>query len=324
MHDLITEIWNVSSHEEIVLDFSTLTWAFPFGALLLANELTYHFEMTGMPMQCEGYENQTYLAHIGFFKLAQFNIGNEPGEAKGGAKYIPITVIDKNMLCSTQVDLEMTLGRQPNLFETIQDISDRMSRMILPESSSDSVLTVSYCFREIIRNVFEHANVNKCTLFAQAYDFSDKPREVRIVIADKGCGLLESLNRKYSYKTDEEAIIAAIQPGISGADTSGIEEWSNSGFGLYVLSELGKRYGSLNLCSGRKSLLIRKLKSDQFRDVNYQGTAVELCVSLDNELLRPDSVEIIVKEGEKTAEYAGRPRKASSSSKRSQAKLYTK
>ena len=45
-------------------------------------------------------------------------------------------------------------------------------------------LMVSYCLREVIRNVFEHAQTDTCTVMAQRY--SDGAAEIAII--DNGMG----------------------------------------------------------------------------------------------------------------------------------------
>ena len=47
--------------------------------------------------------------------------------------------------------------------------SDHPSQVILPdEDNSGAAIMLLYCFREIIRNSFEHAGVNKCFVWVRS------------------------------------------------------------------------------------------------------------------------------------------------------------
>ena len=94
---------------------------------------------------------------------------------------------------------------------------------------------LSYCFREVIRNVFEHANCGECSVMAQSW--SNNIAEVAII--DRGVGIKKSLSSTYNIVTHVDALKLAVKPGISsGSVLSTGGKWGNEGYGLYILSLL--------------------------------------------------------------------------------------
>jgi hypothetical protein len=58
----------------------------------------------------KNYADHDYAAHMRFFKAAGFDIGNEPGEAKGSARYLPITALHRSELRRRPEDRFVELG----------------------------------------------------------------------------------------------------------------------------------------------------------------------------------------------------------------------
>jgi hypothetical protein len=114
---------------------------------------------------------------------------------------------------------------------------------------------LAYCFTEIIRNVFEHADVDGCIIMGQKY----ASHVVEIAVLDVGRGIYASLREGYPNLERARALMRAVEPGISltrsvarkGSDL-------NAGFGLYVLSELGRRHGEFKLWSGDYLLTVSR------------------------------------------------------------------
>ena len=164
-----------------------------------------------------------------------------------------------------------------------------------------------------IRNTFEHGETDRSVLSAQKWHDG----EIEIAIIDHGRGIRESLAEHITTGDDCEALNLAILPGVSRSiDQSNDNEWGNSGFGLYVLSELGKRYGVFYLVSGR-SFLIAKDNLIECIDCVFQGTAVGLKIKKPKGTNFQELIEEIVAEGEKISGSSQFPRRASKSSKTS-------
>ena len=137
---------------------------------------------------------------------------------------------------------------------------------------------------------------------------------VQLAIFNEGIGVKESLNKKYAFKTHSDAIKEAIQPGISCADLDKNNTHDNSGYGLYVLSELGREFGWFEMSSGDCSFMLnnsgstlhtRPLQLGTFVGVDFTNTRFNM-----NEKL-----EEIIEGGQQLARAQGNNYVASSSSR---------
>lgn len=308
----ITTQINNDKEVEYCLDITNLIFSLPFGALVLSTELAYICQKEGRNIKLRGYsefnEVHSYLGHIGFFKTAYYSFGKEPGEARGNNRYIPIRKLSKKYFLDQQAEMENELGVTRPLQDFIQSESDKMALLITQKS--DEVDAISYCFREIIRNVFEHGDADECIVCGQKW----KNGMVEIGIVDNGCGILNSLKQKFDISSNAEALEMALQPGVSSKDINAKHVWSNSGFGLYILSELGKRFGKFMVCSGNQGIVC---SSGQQRANNYgfHGTAIQITINLNDSKGILSVIDSIADEGEKIAAQKGRIVKASQKSR---------
>lgn len=98
--------------------------------------------------------------------------------------------------------------------------------------------------RELIRNVLEHSQSEN---FWYTGQYQPTKGIVEVAILDEGIGMKKSSmkNRKLSIKDDEDAIRLAIQAGISksGVGRVGRDEYDNSGFGLYMITNFCRKGG---------------------------------------------------------------------------------
>jgi len=123
-------------------------------------------------------EQSLISSSLGFLRLWGLSAGNPPAQARGNERYLPITVI-------TRQELEGASKHQP-FQQEIDRQSDRLAAVIFPgEENEGPHIMLSYCLREIIRNAFEHADVDECFVMAQRW--SDGVAE--ITIADRGMGI---------------------------------------------------------------------------------------------------------------------------------------
>lgn len=154
---------------------------------------------------------------------------------------------------------------------------------------------LSYSFVETIRNVFEHAGTDTCVVMAQRY----QGRRAEIVIIDGGRGIHDSLEEAFPGISAEEALARCIQPGITRnvADT-GRGKWENEGFGLYVLSELGRRTGSFSVWSSGFIHTVTKRGVTTEPTPPLRATAIKLVVNVDNFDV-PNLLANIVQAGER-------------------------
>lgn len=300
----------IEYHESVSINFSSLSYSRPFGMLLFASYLHDFVKIrkgNGFNTRAVGLERFTdcisYLEHIGFFQYIGLNRGNMPGSTPGRISYLPITVLTREELSTDG----------PILGEVIQAKSEHMARIILrlPKPVYDH--PVAYCLREVIRNVFEHSGSDQCTVCAQAW--ADNSLEIGII--DHGRGIRSSLEERYTFQNNFESLAFAIRPGTSRVDTTEQNEdvWANSGFGLYVLSELGKVTGEFLLISGESGLQIKEgtLRSVPFK---YAGTAIKLQYKRPHGKNVGELVDRIIAQGEKHASSATTQVRASKSTRR--------
>jgi hypothetical protein len=282
----------------LILDFRRLRFAKPFATLLVAQtirEVAEARRLRGLKTRYlksgfavgERSAAIDYLGHVGFFEYAGIEFGNQPGEALGSSTYLPITVLSRT-------DLE---ARYPG--EKIQEAVTlkcrRLAALLSPDEAERDVMM--YCFREIVRNVFEHAETDQCTLMAQKYSGD----LVQIAIADEGIGVPTSLAKAHAFSSTEEALRAALRPGVSsnlGGQTG--DKWDNTGYGLFVASELGKATGSFCIISGGTLLNVSGAGETIF-PFPLRGTAVRLTVSTADAEYFSNRLQQIVEEGERLA-----------------------
>jgi hypothetical protein len=280
----------------IVLDYGPVRYAYPFGALVLSEEIrriTKVRHELGFETKYCNYDEKnychSYLSHIGFFKHHGIAQGKKPGEATGSSAYVPFRDI------SFPVLKRLSERRGIEVNDVIDEEARRLAQIVLQLGDIVRGHPVAYCFREIIRNVFEHAETASCSVCAQKWYTG----ELEIAVVDRGRGIFSSLSERYKISSDSAALREAIKPGVSRVkDKPQTEDvWHNSGYGLYVLSELASRTGHFILCSGNTGLFCR---GDEKLDKDYPffGTAVKLKMTKPRGVNINDLITAIIKEGE--------------------------
>lgn len=298
---------------EVLLDFRQLNFARPYATLLLAHGLrkfvrdrhalglTTRVDLRGIRIG-----NLTaavsYLGHIGFFEYVGIAFGNAPGGARGSSTYLPLTVISSTELAA------VAAGRA--LQSLVTQRCRHLASMLFADEAEQDV--VEYCFREIVRNVFEHALATECTLMAQRYGRT----QVEIAIADAGVGIHATLGPVYGIVDPEGSVRAALEPGITsvtGAQTG--SPWDNTGFGLYVVSRLGIAAGSFAITSSG-ICLSQSEHIESLKRTVMQGTAIKLLVDVENAEYFSNQLKQIVDEGDRLAARDVRARRPASLSTR--------
>lgn len=319
-------MWSRREQAELILDCTHLQFSYPFGILVLMSEIRSLVEerrRKQLPpillhgIRLESNKAHSYLAYIGFFTGAGFKfldggaIGNSPGKARGSSSYIPITYVNAEALQKQSEELKRERGVNRPIGHFIVKESDRLAALVTQQNRSSINDPVSYCFREIIRNVFEHGEATRCAVCAQRVKDS-----IEIAVVDRGIGIRRSLNKKYELDNDLEALKQSVLPGVSGSeiDESSDNKWANSGYGLYVLSELGRRLGEFNLCSGSSGLYMAQGEVKE-EDQSFHGTAVQVKITKPKGVNFWEYIEDIISEGEAIAHKEGRNRRASASTR---------
>lgn len=266
-------LWDLPEAQLYSIDFSDLKWVEPFGMLLFASRLrTFAAARRPARFRALNYEHLGYAAHMGFFQSFGLCFGKDPGEAPGGTQYIPVTVLEL-----TEVEREAADEyRDPR--EIIERRSEALASILTREEGGDLQDTLSYSLREIFRNVLEHSKAKQLWYAAQYWPEKDT---VELCILDEGIGVRESLakNPHITVHHDHDAIRLALLPGISGIAFKGARQesdpWRNSGYGLFMTSQLCGYGGSFMICSGTQGLVLDSGRQSVY-PINFPGTALRL------------------------------------------------
>lgn len=285
----------------VELDPARVAFVKVAGAVLLVEGLHAYAERTGRKVVLDDPPSPAsrahgYLSTIGFFRELGSTWGYDP-PSKPGTTYLPITPLYRDALddeaASTNRPLGVVIGKR----------CTKLATLLTQRNDGKTVEPVAYALRELVRNVFEHSGGDRCTLAGQ---WMPRQQRAEIVVADSGVGVRATLAQRHPVNDDEEALRLAVLPGRSGSPTFGEDDpWSNSGFGLYVLSELGRRTGSVRVLSG-DAVLSASAKHPEFTAgaSHWGGTAVELCVTKPKGTNLRSLIEAIVEEGESGARRA--------------------
>lgn len=290
-------------------NFANMQNCHPFGMLVVAsairNNINKYPNSTHEPININETQGCQFAASFGFFSSIGFDIGKIKEETAVGYNYIPIKAITASDLLS-KYDSTLSLN------EKIVRHAGELAATLVPHKSDEVRSALQYCFREIIRNTFEHAKVNKVWVCGQYWPSRE---EAEISILDEGIGIFKSLssNPNIHVNTCQEANSLALQPGLTcalGVKQKKYDAWQNSGYGLYVASTLcvmSKGYFIIN--SGDSCVLLNNGGQKNY-DSAIQGTAISLNIRTDTKQMKKFSrtLPLIVEEGEKRAKENGQSR----------------
>ena len=161
----------------------------------------------------------------------------------------------------------------------------------------------AYILREMMRNVPEHSEAEKIEL--TIYKTNNK---IAFKVKDNGIGIMDSLNTNPAYNigNDQTALSFAIRPGISRSykrDPNRDSVWQNSGFGLYMVSNIMKKIGYFQLCSGEYTVKIKGEfnNNDFYKNKKIKGTEVVVIINEDVKINIPETLKNISQKGSEEA-----------------------
>jgi hypothetical protein len=283
--------------DKYIFDFSEAGHIEPFGMLMIASEirgLLRRFPEASSTF--EKYEHVGYGAHMGLFKAIGLDFGKAPGEARGSARYLPLTIFDCAHLRDQAQRQLLEVG------DVVESESKHLSSMLCGETSGTVFDTLAYSVREMMRNVVEHSEATQFALCAQYWPSKNK---VEVAIVDRGVGLQKSLkgNPHLDASDDKKAINYALMPAVSGKAFKGASNrqkghWSNSGFGLYMTSRICRNGGNFFIASGKTGMLLTKgVAAKKYFACQFQGTAIRLVIKTDQIANLKNSLETYRREG---------------------------
>ncbi|WP_232525514.1 ATP-binding protein [Pseudoalteromonas sp. 1_2015MBL_MicDiv] len=297
---------------DVCVDCSTLRYSFPTAMLVAGSKLRKWIVIrrqkslrTRKSGQNSPNNVHSYLMHLGFFDFILMGGGNQVGEARGSSAYLPITRIEKPAYDASSQELQIWYDK---IMSSVRNLARVVSGTA--EDTEENRL-YNYALREIIRNVFEHSQATECYVCGQRWWNG----RVEIAVIDEGVGIASSLKRSHAISSDNEALHMAIKPGVSS--TSNINQsqniYDNSGFGLYVLSQLASSFGWYVVGSGAARLVgYGNNISEEALNFNgtYFGMQLQRSPQQFSQLLND-----IITSGEEEAEASGISKKASGMSK---------
>lgn len=296
------QLTELDSTDNVIFNFSKSWKVRPLGMLVIgAIILKYRTKYPDNDFKISGYEDKSYLGTMGFFKYIspQLGIGKFPGESKGSDNYIPITAIEFNELKEDNYKK----GNYAVMGNLIEEESGRLAKVISRDNTELHKL-LTYLIREILRNTHEHAKTQTSWICGQYWPSYDK---AEIGIVDEGIGIFESLTLNEAHKkyiTDNKCALQwALKAGISESfrpskKDGGEDEWANSGYGLYMASEICKYlHGSFLLISYGNYILIDD-GNTEIGETSFEGTAIRMEIPTNNINSAKDIISHIANKGE--------------------------
>ncbi len=288
--------------DEFVYDFKNMQHCHPYGLLVVASAIRNNkrrFPNVEHRLEhIEDTQGGQFAATFGLYQSMGYDVGWAKEEEEIGYRYIPIKEISANDLHQQYTDTTL-------LNEKVERQSYELTDMLVADQPQKVREAIQYCFREIIRNTFEHGNTDSFWVCGQYWPTRD---EAEIAIMDEGIGILKSLqsNSRISVKNCKEANLLALQPGMTraiGLKQDPMDIWQNSGYGLYVASTLCAMTGGYFIVSsGTSAILVNSNEQSEYQ-ASQKGTVICLNIKTDSKKLRnfDDTLNAIVCEGQKKA-----------------------
>lgn len=254
----------------------------------------------------QGSDVANYLAKIGFFKFIRIDRGAQPD------RFVTSDGCFTSILYLTREDLD---GSSEAMQARLDTVAHDLANQLLPSTNVNSDLLAdafAYCLREAIRNSFEHGRAKFVFFLAQAY----RDNIVEFALLDEGIGIAASLGKVFIDRESRDLLELSLKPGITeyvGPETK--DKWQNSGFGLYVLSELAKHYGAFAIASNDWQISYYG-NSKKISPVTISGTALRLRLKIDEPEYFSNVREGIVLRGEAEASALTGARKSASKASR--------
>lgn len=291
-HDLNT----LPAADEYQLDFSQTQHFEPFGMLLIGSAIRRLQDRTrqngdkaavtihGRSFDKQGHQ---YAHRLGFW----WSVGDDamlPSvKTEATTVSIPITRLSYK-------DMFQKAGNRDPIFsdDVANAAADLATTLNGNPDPSPLWIALEYCFREMIRNAFEHGRTDSIWYTGATRPSKD---DIQIAFLDSGRGIRESLsdNPNENHSTDMSAVRASLEPGVSrntgrtvspalqqkrqeefpGTDPS---RYENSGYGLTLTSRLGREAGQFAIVSGAASLAYVNNYEATSNNTLHVGTAVRI------------------------------------------------
>jgi hypothetical protein len=259
--------------DQVRIDVGVDRWFPPFSMLFLATKIR-HFKNSAphIKLLIYNYKNHEYPAHMGFFAACGIEYGRKIGEAWGNRNYLPITSISRNQLYESDFD------KYSEIQDLIQRKSDQISAIISRDfdKKTDFYNVFTYSMRELMRNTFEHS---QCTELFYCIQYWPSRNKIELSIADSGIGVKQALSENPNFRnlSNKESVEMSLMPSVSGKihSTRVSDVWFNSGYGLFMTSELARHGGNFVIVSGDIGIYLSRKTKMNYR-TSFSGTAVRI------------------------------------------------
>lgn len=282
--NFINAFKNLRENRRYIFDFKYLVKIDTLSLLCLSSEIAlFKDNNPDSKFSAKNFEHRTYEAHMGFFKSFGLNYGKKPGEANNSINYIPITLFSRKSIIRDSQKLFI------NPAEVLENKAKEISDVLTRNDNKELNQVLTYCIREILRNIIEHSNTDSFGFCAQYFPSKNK---VSFAVLDRGIGIKKSLseNPNLTINNDLEAIRQSLKPGVSGKVYDGkiksetskwidSETWINSGFGLYMTSNICKKGGDFFIASNTAGIVINQKKIRKIENLNLTGTGLSLTIN---------------------------------------------
>lgn len=293
-----------SENEIFEFDFSRVKNCDPFPMLIVANAIRNKRKQYGkhqfIAINCDN----DYAKYMKFYNACGLNLGDSVDASRGNSNYS----------CITKLNIaDLYLESQKNL-DYIQETLEKKAKvmaLVLSRNNIEFQKWMTFVIRELLRNIPEHSKSKTiwyCAQYWPSYDL------VELAILDEGIGISNSLNDSYKfrsmYNNDYEALQLALEPGVSGTFSSlrksiGMGDWENSGYGLYMVSQMCVELGaSFIIASGTSAIRMIKENGNIIStkyNTSIRGTAVQIRIRPSKNYNYNQIRSEIVKRGEEIA-----------------------
>ncbi len=228
----------------------------------------------GVDIRLENVGTAAYAWRLGLQRYLDVDPGISLKEHEAAGRFIPLRTI------RTSQDLGTLLA----------DIVPLLHLAAAPEQAK----AVQYVMSEMVRNVLEHArSEDGAVVCAQFYSGESTGRSyVSVGIADTGRGIRSSLATNYpDLADDRQAVLKAIEPGVTGAVLGVYGSATNAGAGLFFTRRLAEAtdrnfaVGSGEAMFRTSAARRRPVDSSLVLDINpFPGTVVTVDVGLHEEV----------------------------------------
>jgi len=300
-----------------VIDMQHLSEVTPFGMLYFSAQIrSCQNKRPDSTWELINHRRHTYAFHMGFFSSSGFidtESNSQLNKDDENIRYIKISKLKIR-------DLHIEAGQGATLVQEVLEIkAQQMAAILTRGQTNDAYSILQFSLREIMRNVVEHSNADYIWYAAQYWPMR---QYAELSILDEGIGIRSSLSRNphLNLTSDFSALHTSLMPGISGVAYAGKppnrpNDWANSGYGLFMLSELCSLEGEFSLSSGTSTLL-RENGTEKSLNSDFSGTALRLGININSIGKFGEMMTSLNKKGEEIAKSdVHSVKKASSSSK---------